>query len=149
MNETDALMAVLNAKAEAVCIAQGLEVELMNEQFTPPAGQTYATFWYRVGGSKQAELGSNKTYEMTVGIFQFDLLVPEYGDLGPPRVQADQIKRVFNRKQWDVPPDGYVCTQVASVKTPFSKPQGGFFRFIIDGSFHYYHRDPAAPDFRS
>jgi hypothetical protein len=63
---------------------------------------------------------------------------------GRRRVQADQIKRVFNRKQWDVAPDGYVCTQVASVKTPFSKPQGGFFRFIIDGSFHYYHRDPRA-----
>jgi hypothetical protein len=35
------------------------------------------------------------------------------------------------------------------VKTPFQKPQGGWFRFIIDGVFHYYHRDPNAPDFRS
>jgi hypothetical protein len=94
-------------------------------------------------------LAGNTGLEMTVGIFQFDLLVPEYQPLGPPSRIADAIKRAFNRKEWLVAPDGYVKTLVASVKTPFHKAQGGWYRFIIDGTFHYYHQDRSAPDFRS
>jgi hypothetical protein len=149
MDDSDALRAVLCQKAEAICVDQAIPVELPNEQFTPDAAQTYASFWYRVGGSKQAELGGNTGYEMTVGLLQFDLLVPEYQPLGPPSRIADAIKRAFNRKEWIVPPEGYVKTLVASVKTPFHKPQNGWYRFIIDATFHYYHRDPTAPDFRS
>lgn len=149
MDEFDSLRAVLNQKAEAICVAQNLPVELMNEQFTPPAAAPYASFWFKTGGSRQAELGSNKSFELTVGILQFDLLVPEYQPLGPPGRQADEIKKAFNRKQWEVPPDGYVNIQVVSVKTPFPKPQNGWFRFCIDGAFHFYHRDPNAADFRS
>lgn len=154
MNEFDSLRAVLNQKADAACGAIGLPVELMNEQFTPPqnvdgSALSYATFFYRTGGSKQCELGGNGSLEMTVGIFQFDILVPEYADLGPPGVMADQLRKSFNRKQWIVPPDGYVNTLTANVKTPFPKAQGGFFRIIVDGTIHFYHRDTNPQDFRS
>lgn len=149
MDAFDSLRAVLSQKAEAICIDQNLPLELPNEQFTPDNATAYASFWYKTGGSKQIELGSNKSQEMTVGLLQFDLLVPEYQPLGPPGRQADAIKRAFSRKQWEVPPDGYVCIQTVNVKTPFQKPQGGWFRFVIDGVFYFYHRDPNAPDFRS
>lgn len=149
MNEFDALRATLNAKAEAAANAAGLEIELPNEQFTPPAATTYATFFYRTGGSKQCELGANTSLEMTVGIFQFDVLVPEYQNIQPGTAAADILKKAWSRKQWDVPPDGYVNILVANVKTPFPKPILGYYRIIVDGTFHFYHRDPTAADFRS
>jgi hypothetical protein len=118
-------------------------------QFTPPVADTYATFWYKTGGSKQAELGGNTSLELTVGIFQFDVLAPENGGDGPAIQVGDVIRKAFNRKEWLCPPDGYVKTLVANVKTPFAKPQGGFYRVIVDGVFYFYHRDPLAQDFRT
>lgn len=151
MNEFDALRAVLEQKAETAANAAGLagKLELSNDQYTPPANETHANFWYRTGGSKQCELGSNKSLEMTVGIFQFEILVPEYQPTGPGSKSADVLKKAWNRKQWEVPPDGYVNIQVVSVKTPFAKPQGGYYRIYVEGDFHFYHRDPQAADFRS
>ena len=151
MSEFDALRQTLSTKAIAAANSAGLDgkIELPNEQFTPPAGEIHACFWYRTGGSRQAELGPNTGLELTVGIFQFDILAPEHGGEGPAIQAAELIRKAFNRKEWLCPPDSYVKTLVANLKTPFQKPQGGFYRVIVDGTFHFYHRDPLAEDFRS
>lgn len=152
MDEDNALRRVLNSKAVAAANAAELgadKLELPNEQFTAPKDQIYASFWFRTGGSKQCELGANTGLEMTVGIFQFDILAPENGGDGPAISLGNALKKQFSRKEWLVDPDGYVKTLVANVKTPFQKPQNGFYRVCVDGVFHFYHSDPNAADFRS
>lgn len=151
MSSFDGLRRVLNSKAVAAANAAGLEgrLQLPNEEFTPPKGQVYAEFWFKTGGTRQAELGSNKSEEMTVGIYEFNILAPENQGDGPALKIGDLLRPYFNRKEWLVPPYGYVKLLTANVKTPFSGAQNGYYRVCLDGAFHFYHRDPNAPDFRS
>lgn len=151
MDDFDALRRVMNSHAVSAATVAGVgdAIELSNEDFTPPKAAPYASFWYKTGGSKQCELGANTSFEMTVGIFQFDILCPEDQGDGPAVRIGDTLKKQFSRKQWPVAPDGYVTILVANVKTPFLKAQNGYYRVVVDGTFHFYHRDPQAADFRS
>ena len=146
----DALRRTLNSKAVSAGNAAGLagKLALPNETFTPPKGEVYGEFWFKTGGTKQVELGGNKSMEMTVGIFQFDIMAPENRGDGPATKIAELIRARFNRRQWVVDPVGYVNLLTANVKTPFAKPQNGFYRVIVDGTFHFFHKDPNAGDFR-
>jgi hypothetical protein len=142
MSEFDQLRKVLNSKAVAAANEAGIQVQLPNEAFDPPKRTIYGSFWFKTGGSKQIELGGGKSQELTVGIFQFDLLAPEKTSDGPATQLADMIRRRFNRKEWLVAPNGYVKLLVANVKTPFQGAVDGFYRCCVDGTFHFYHRDP-------
>jgi hypothetical protein len=151
MDPFNSLRRVLNTRAVQAAAAAGLpadKFELPNEDFVTPKGQIYGGFWHRIGGSRQAELGGRRGFEMSVGIYQFDILVPENKGDGPGLAIADKIRRNFNRREMVVEPDGHLKLLVANVKTPFSGPQNGFWRVIVDGEFHYYYKDPQADGFR-
>lgn len=156
MDAFNSLRRVLNSKAlQAAARADlGDRIELPNETFTKPPvkkGQEkagiYVSFWYKTGGSRQAELGGRKGYEMTVGLYQFDVMVPENIGDGPGLSVADIIRKSMNRREYEVAPDGHLKLLVANVKTPFSGPKNGYYQVVVDGTFHFYHRDPTANGF--
>lgn len=148
MSDFNGLRRVLNKKAVLAANTAGITIQLPNEELALPKGQVYTGFWHKSGGSRQAECGANTGLEMTVGIFQFDIMSPENQGDGPALAAADLIRPVFNRKEWLVEPNGYVKILVANVKTPFSGPIDGHYRVIVDGTYHYYYSNPNAPDFR-
>lgn len=151
MNPFDSLRRVLTTKALSAANAAGLagRIEMPNAEFKKPGNkEMYASFWYKTGGSRQAELGGRSGFELTVGIYQFDILIPEKTGDGPGLRAADYIRARFNRREWLVEPDGYLKMLVSNVKTPFDGAQNGYWRVIVDGTFHYYYRDPDADDFR-
>jgi len=140
----DDLRRVLNSKAVAAANAIGLgaKIKLPNESYTPPKATSHCEFFFKTGGSKQAELGGGKAFEITVGIYEFNILVPENTADGPATQLAGQVRRMFNRKEWLVGAEGYVKLMVANVKTPFNGPINGYYRVCVDGVLHFYHRDP-------
>lgn len=148
MSSFNGLRRVLESKAVAAATAAGIPIQLGNEEFDHQKKLIYSEFWYKTGGTRQAELGSNKSEEMTVGIYEFNILAPENKGSGPALDIADRLRPFFNRKEWLVEPYGYVKMLVANVKTPFSGAQNGFYRVCVEGTFHFYHRDPNAPHFR-
>lgn len=151
MDPFDSLRRVLNGKAISAANAAGLagKLELPNTNFVkPPKKEMYASFWYKTGGSRQAELGGRRGFELTVGIYQFDIYVPEHTGDGPGMRAGDYLRARFNRREWPIEPDGYLKMLVSNVKTPFNGAQAGYWRVVVDGSFHYYHRDPDADGFR-
>jgi len=150
MSSFDSLRRVLNSKAAAASNVSGLDgrIQLMNEEYSPPKKQVFAEFWYKTGGTMQAELGGNTSEEMTVGIYEFNIFAPENQGDGPALQVADLVRPLLNRKEWLVEPYGYVKMLMANVTIPFSGAQNGYFRVCVEGRFHYYHRDPNAPNFR-
>lgn len=157
MDPFNSLRRVLNSRAvqAAVRANMGDRIELPNETFTKPAvkkGQEkdaiYMSFWYKTGGSRQAELGGRKGFEMTVGVYQFDVMVPENIGDGPGLAVGDIVRRSMNRREMEVAPDGYLKLLVSNVKTPFDGPKNGYYQVVVDGVFHFYHRDPNADGFR-
>lgn len=157
MDAFNSLRRVLNSRAVQAAVRAGLgdRIELPNETFTKPTvkkGQEkqaiYVSFWYKTGGSRQAELGGRKGYEMTVGVYQFDIMVPENIGDGPGLSVGDVIRRYMNRREMEVAPDGHLKLLVSNVKTPFSGPKNGYYQVVCDGTFHFYHRDPNADGFR-
>lgn len=150
MNPTDQLRRILVAKAIAAANAAGLEGKLKtpNNDFTPPKADAWANFWFKTGGSKQMELGGPMAFERTVGLVQFDVLVPEKSGDGQIARISDMLRARFNRKQWLIPPDGVVKMDVASVKTPFgTDAKDGWYRYCVDATFNYDYRDPNALPF--
>lgn len=150
MDPTDQLRRILEAKAIAAANAAGLagKLKLPNGDWTPPRAEAWANFWFKTGGSKQMELGGATAGERTVGLIQFDVLVPEKtGDGAISRI-ANTLRTRFNRKQWLVPPYGVVKMDVASVKTPFgTDAKDGWYRYCVDATFNYDYRDPDALPF--
>lgn len=158
MDPFNSLRRVLDKAAVQACLKAGVDgarVELMNEPFKAPSisrgrekEAIYVSFWFRTGGSRQAELGGRRGFEMTVGIYQFDVMVPEAIGSGPGITIADAIRREMNRREKLVEPDGHLKLLVSNVKTPFTGPKQGYFQVICDGALHFYHRDPNATGFR-
>jgi hypothetical protein len=150
MSVTDQLRRILEGKAIAAANAAGLagKLKLPNNDFTPPKAEPWSNFWFKTGGSKQMELGGAQAFERTVGLIQFDVVVPEKSGDGEIARIADMLRSRFNRKQWLVPPYGVVKMDVASVKTPFgTEAQGGWYRYCVDATFNYDYRDPDALPF--
>ena len=158
MDPFNSLRRVLDTAALQAALKGGVDgarVELMNEPFTKPPvrkgsekAAIYVSFWYRTGGTRQAELGGRRGYEMTVGIYQFDIMVPEAIGTGPGVTIGDAIRRAMNRREKEVAPDGHLKLLMSNVKTPFTGAKNGYFQVICDGTFHFYHRDPNASGFR-
>lgn len=150
MNTNDLLRRVLQNKAITATNAAGLtgKLELPNSDYVPPKDDLWVHFFYKLGGSKQMELGGTKAMERTVGLIQFDLMAPEKSGDGAAVRAADIIRTHFNRKQWLVPPVGQVRMDVASVKTPFGTGAvNGWYRYIVDATFCYDYSDPDALPF--
>lgn len=146
----DLLRRVLEGKAVAAGNAAGLAgaLQLPNADFTAPKAAPWASFWFKTGGSRQMELGGPKAFERTVGLIQFDVMVPEKTGSGAVSRYADALRLRFDRKQWLVPPIGNVRMDVASVKTPFgTTAQNGWYRYIVDATFCYDYSDPDALPF--
>lgn len=116
-----------------------------NAPFTAPAkGSIYADFWYRLGESRKAELGGRAGFKLTVGIYQFDIMVPEAKGDGPGIAIGDRLVPFFDQREMVVGENGYLKLLTANLKTPFNKPANGYWQVIVDGTLHYYYRDPAA-----
>lgn len=141
MLETDALRIVLYGKAVAAVNSLGLACKIGNEPFSPPSNTMYAEFWFRTGNTVQMELGSRGSYECTAGVLQFTIYGPENVGDGAISRMGDGLKRMFNRQQWQVPPDGYVSLNAVNSQLINTKINGHSV-VIVDTIFGFYHHDP-------
>lgn len=148
--DSDGLRRTFDSRAVAACNAAGLagRVTLSNEEFRPNPKEICAEFWIKEGNTGQAEHGIGTGFEKQAGIWQMTLYAPENKGSGPIKKIADLIRPRFNRRQWEIAPNGYVSTGVASIVTPYSGPQNGKFVVVVWGPFTYYYRDPNALPFR-
>ncbi len=144
MSEFDSLRQILNGKALMACQNLGVALILPNENITPPDDEVYVQFWFKTGGTKQIELGRAAAWELTVGIYQFEVYAPEKQGDGPATQIADALRKMFNRKEWEVAPWGVVKITKSNVCTPFAGVQGNKYLVISDGAFQYYHHDLSA-----
>lgn len=144
MLETDSLRKILHGKAIIATQAVSLPCRIGEEPFVVPTnGTIYGEFWFRTGDGSQMELGSKKSFEMTVGLLQFTLYAPEKSGDGPILKIGDQLKNMLNRGQWQVPPDGYVNVGVVACQQLPGVSSSGHKVVIVDGSFKYYHKNSA------
>jgi len=145
MLETDMLRQVLYQQAITAVQNNGnFPCKIGNEPFKKPSdGSIYGEFWFKTGKTTQMELGSRRGFECTAGVAQFALFSPEKDGEGAVQRLADNLRKVFNRKQYTVPPDGYLNMDPWSVQT-VPGTRNGYIVVIVDGSFDFYHRDPSA-----
>lgn len=144
MLETDTLRQILQQKAIDCVTALGLATQIGDEPFAPPTdGSLYAEFWFKTGKTKKIELGNRRGYQCTAGMLQFTIYGPEKTGDGPITRMGDQIKPYFDEQQWQVPPDGYVTLDPASVQM-VPGVRGGNKVVIVDATFDFYHRNPNA-----
>lgn len=145
MLEADMLRQILYGKAiDAVTANGNFPCRFGDEPFKPPTdGSIYGEFWFKVGKTTQMELGPVTGYECTVGILQFTLYGPEKDGEGPIGRIGDGLKKAFNRKTWNVPPDGYVIIEPTVAKV-LPGVKSGSKVCIVDSAFDFYHRDPTA-----
>jgi hypothetical protein len=145
MNAFDMLRQILYGKAiEAVQNNGNFKCQIGDEPFVAPTnGDIYGQFWFKTGKTDQIELGPRTGYECSSGVIQFTLYAPEKAGDGAILRLGDALKKAFNRQQWIVPPDGYVTMDPLSVQ-PLPGIKAGHRVVIVDGSFDFHHRDPAA-----
>lgn len=145
MLDYDMIRQVLYGKAIQAVQANGnFKCKIGDEPFVPPTdGSLYGEFWFKLGKVKQVELGPRTGYECTPGIIQFTLYAPENLGEGPAGRLGDMLAKAFNRQQWTVPPDGYVTMDPVAAQ-PLPGVKSGHKVVVVDGSFDFYHRDPAA-----
>lgn len=148
--DSDGLRRTFDTRALAACNAAGLggRVTLSNEEFRAAKDAICAEFWVKEGNSGQAEHGIGTGFEKQAGIWQITLYAPENTGSGAIKKMADLIRPRLNRRQWEVPPNGYVNTGVASVVTPLSGPKDGKFIVVVWGPYLYHYKDPNALAFR-
>lgn len=146
MLEHDALRQVLQAQAIAAALANNFPCQIGNEPFKQPSdGSLFGQFWFRTGKTKNAELTGAKGTECTVGLLQFTIYAPENSGDGQSLKLAGALKKVFNKKQWIVPPDGYVRLDPVGITT-IPGVRNGRLVTIVDATFDFYHSDPSATD---
>lgn len=139
---TDSLRKVLYQKAITSVTALNLPCQIGSEPFNPPTdGSIYGGFWFIPASPKQMELGGRGSYECTPGLIQFSLFAAEKVGDGPIMRIADQLRAMWNRQQWQVPPDGYVNLHVFGVSVIPGNPSGNRM-VVVDGSYDFYYRDP-------
>jgi hypothetical protein len=144
MLEHDTLRKTLYSEAIAAVTALSLQCRIGDEAFVPPTdGSLYGEFWFRTGKSRQMELGPATGYECTSGILQFTLYAPEKNGDGAILRLGGQLKHRFNRKQFQVAPDGYVTLETVAVET-IPGVKNGHKVVIVDAAFDFYHRNPDA-----
>lgn len=99
----DMLQDTLQQRALAAMKAAGINRGYIKRPFSLKTDQIVCEFWFRTGAYSRPDKA-----HMTPGVLQFTLYAPEATD--PDRVQeiADSLKDSFDRKRWDVSPDGYV-----------------------------------------
>lgn len=141
--EFDTLRAVLAQKALTIATNLGYPIKMPNAPFDDPSGTPWVSYWMKLGHTGQAELGGPAALEITVGLLQFDVLVPEMTGDGLAITIANQIKKKINRKEWLIPPDGYVKLEAAAITNDLPT-KSGWYRVCVDTTFLFYHRDPDA-----
>jgi hypothetical protein len=87
------------------------------------------------------ELGGRGSLECTPGLIQFSLYGPDNAGDGPILRIGDQLKAMFNRQKWLIPPDGYVNIHVMNCQF-LPGIRNGHRVVIVDGSFEFYHSNP-------
>lgn len=143
MLEHDALRKVLYTEAISAAAAASLPCKIGDEPFVPPAAAIYGEFWYRTGKTDQMELGAPTGYECTYGVIQFSIFAPEKLGEGAALRIAGALKHLFNRKQWQVAPDGNVTIGTCAVQT-LPGIKNGHKVFVVDASLKFQHRNPVA-----
>jgi len=147
MLDYDELRKVLSRQAILAVQALAFPCKIGNEAFvTPTDGSIYGEFWFRTGVTVAMGPGGAKAYERTPGLYQFTLYSPEKRGEGEVSRLAERLRKIFNRKQFLVPPDGYVTLGVSGVQD-LPGVKTGHNVFVVDASFQFFHHDPAAVDF--
>ncbi|AFO71744.1 hypothetical protein phiCbK_228 [Caulobacter phage phiCbK] len=146
MLEHDMLRQVLEQQAVAAAPTIGLKLNFDNSEFVQPKdGAHWAEFWVQTGNTVPCEVAGPRGYEKTSGLIQFTLKAPEEEGNGAILKKAGALKKVFNRRQWVVPPDGYVTLDPISVQS-HGKPIDGFYNVVVWATLWFHHRDPDADD---
>lgn len=146
MIEHDMLRQVLEQQAIAAAAPSAANLTLCfdNSEFVQPQdGSQWSEFWISTGATMPAEITGPRGLEKTSGLLQFTLKAPEAQGNGAIIKAAGILKRAFNRKQFVVPPDGYVTLDPFSIET-HGKPMNGFFNVVGWSTFWFHHRDPEA-----
>ncbi len=146
-NEFDDLRGVLTGRAKAIAFDLGYPIQLPNAPFVEPSGSPWLNFWYKLNKPMMAELGGPKALEVSVGVLQFDILVPEETGDGLVLRIANQIKKKINRKQYLVGSYSYVNLDPAGIEVGLPT-KSGWYRNCVDATFLFHHRDPDAEAFR-
>lgn len=141
-NEFDDLRALLSQKALTFAGNVALPIKMPNAPFDDPAGP-WLEYGMKLGKTGQAELGGPAALEITVGIIQFDVIVPEMTGDGVAMSAANQIKKKINRKEWLVGSTSYVKLDAAEI-TNGLPTKAGWYRVCVDATFLFFHRDPDA-----
>lgn len=144
MLEHDMLRQVL--EQQAVDAAGALNIDLVfdnSEWVQPDDGRLWSEWWISTGATKAAEVSGPRGYEKTAGLMQFTLKTPEEVGNGAIIRAGGQLKKIFNSRQFAVPPDGYVTLDPVSVEA-HGKPIDGFYNVLVWSTFWFYHRDPDA-----
>lgn len=144
MDAFDELRKVL--EQHAVQAASQLNFKIIFDEDEAPKTGAYVHFWYETGNSElMSAAGGRKGFECTPGVLQFNIYYPEKQPTAQYVRLADSIKRLLNRKQWIVAPDGYVTIEVMSVqRQPVTK--NGFRVVWTRGGFDFHHRDSQASE---
>lgn len=142
MLELDMLRQILEQQAILTSSQLGFRCKIGEEPFVVPTdGSVYAEFWFRTGTTKQMELAGFTAWECDPGLVQFTLFAPEKSGLGALMKLGGQIKRLWNRQQYQVPPDGYVVLEPISTKL-LPGLKNGHKVLIVDAGFDFFHRQP-------
>lgn len=131
------------------CNQIGITVKLPNTRFHQPEdGSVWAEFNLMIGKSIRAELGSGERgLEKTACVFQLDLYVQENTGDGPITQVANQVKRFFNEKTFDVGNNaGYYRFDVVGVQDRGGNTaKRGFYGKCADAVVIFWHRNADAP----
>lgn len=146
MLEHDMLRQVLEQQALSLAGPLNLKLVMDNSPFKAPKdGSIWSEFWFETGKTFATPGGGPRGWEKTSGVLQFTLKAPENDGNGAILKVAGRIKAAINRKQWAVPPEGYVSLDPVSVQA-HGKPIDGNFVVIVDATFWFWHRNQDAAE---
>ncbi|AXQ69186.1 tail terminator [Caulobacter phage CcrBL9] len=110
--------------------------------FVQPQAQPWVEFSYEVGKTFPASLGAGEDLDApdyTVGIFQFDVYVPEDSGTGPGTILGEKLRKQVNRKEWLVGDVGHVKLGAFSTQ-PVNTTMKGWNCICVRGSYGFWHR---------
>jgi hypothetical protein len=144
MNAYDSLRKLLQTQAVQASGDFGLPLILENENVPVPKTGMWAEFWIRTGMTIRSDLGSGRRhFKKAAGVLQFTLYTPEKTGDGPILRMADNLEKRFSSTQFEVPPDGYITLDDATVNM-MGKRENGYYCVVVQASFDFHYRDPDA-----
>lgn len=110
--------------------------------FVQPQATPWVEFSYEIGKTIPATLGDGEdtdAQDYTVGLFQFDVYVPEDSGTGPGTVLGNRLAKLVNRKEWRIATVGKVTLGSFSVQ-PITTAMKGWGCVCVRAPFGFWHR---------